>query len=51
MLKHALSNIQIKIKRAIKDVQHVLGHKNTKATQLHCTFLIEFLVGYEGAEL
>ena len=33
MLRQTFSNMQIENKRNIKDVQHLLGHKDAKTTQ------------------
>ena len=35
----------------IKDVQHLLGHKDAKTTQLHYNSVIDQELDYEGAEL
>lgn len=43
--------MQIENKRNIKDVQHLLGHKDAKTTQLHYNSIVEQEVDYEGAEL
>lgn len=51
MLRQTFSNMQIENKRNIKDVQHLLGHKDAKTTQLHYNSIVEQDVDYEGAEL
>lgn len=51
MLRQTFSNMQIENKRNIKDVQHLLGHKDAKTTQLHYNSIVEQEVDYEGAEL
>ena len=43
--------MQIENKRNIKDVQHLLGHKDAKTTQLHYNSVIDQELDYEGAEL
>ena len=42
---------QIENKRNIKDVQHLLGYKDAKTTQLHYNSVIDQELDYEGAEL
>ena len=51
MLRQTFSNVQIENKRNIKDVQHLLGHKDAKTTQLHYNSVIDQEIDYEGAEL
>ena len=51
MLRQTFSNMQIENKRNIKDVQHLLGHKDAKTTQLHYNSVIDQELDYEGAEL
>lgn len=51
MLRQTFSNMQIENKRNIKDVQHLLGHKDAKTTQLHYNSIVEKDVDYEGAAL
>jgi len=51
MLRQTFSNMQIENKRNIKDVQHLLGHKDAKTTQLHYNSIVEKDVDYEGAKL
>ena len=51
MLRQTFSNMQIENKRNIKNVQHLLGHKDAKTTQLHYNSVINQELDYEGAEL
>lgn len=51
MLRQTFSNMQIENNRNIKDVQHLLGHKDAKTTQLHYNLVIDQELDYEGAEL
>lgn len=51
MLRQTFSNMKIENKRNIKDVQHLLGHKDAKTTQLHYNSVIDQELDYEGAEL
>ena len=43
-------DMQIENKRNIKDVQHLLGHKDAKTTQLHYNSVIDQELDYEGAK-
>lgn len=51
MLRQTFSNMQIEHNRNIKNVQHLLGHKDAKTTQLHYNSIVDQEIDYEGAKL
>ena len=51
MLRQTFSNMQIENKRNIKDVQHLMGHKDAKTTQLHYNSVIDKELDDEGAKI
>ncbi len=51
MLRQTFSNMQIENKRNIKNVQHLLGHKDAKTTQLHYNSIVDKELDDEGAAL
>lgn len=51
MLRQTFSNMQIEANRNIKKVQHLLGHKDAKTTQLHYNSVVDQELDYEGCEL
>lgn len=51
MLRQTFSNMQIEANRNIKKVQHLLGHKDAKTTQLHYNSVVDQELDEEGANL
>lgn len=51
MLRQTFSNMQIEANRNIKKVQHLLGHKDAKTTQLHYNSVVDHELDEEGANL